>query len=252
MKKVAFLASAAIAALIGSDASAADMAVKAPPPPVASVPPGPWVGWYAGGNLGGSWGRARSDFAISGFGTSMATSDSLSPDGVIGGGQLGYNWQVDPNWLIGAEADIQASGEKASTTRFDTLDGEGVTTNYETKIEWFGTARARLGYVFDRRILLYATGGLAYGRVSISGTSSDIFQGTTLSSAAFSHAGVNTGWTVGGGIEGVAWDPRWTWKVEYLYLDLGTIDPAVSSGLTTHITSKFTDNVVRGGLNFHF
>ena len=63
------------------------------------------------------------------------------------------------------EADIQGSGEKASGTRFDTVDFEGVTTNYETKIEWFGTVRGRLGYVLDRRILLYATAGLAYGQL---------------------------------------------------------------------------------------
>jgi outer membrane immunogenic protein len=212
----------------------------------------PWMGWYAGANVGGSWGRSRSDFVISSS-TSIGASDSLTPDGVIGGGQLGYNWQLDPNWLVGAEADIQASGQKASAARFDTVDIEGVTTNYETKVEWFGTVRGRLGYVFDRRLLLYATAGLAYGRVSISGTSSDIFGGTTLSTTVFSNADMNTGWTAGGGVEGVAWDPRWTWKAEYLYVDLGTLDAAVLSGLTkTHVTTKFTDHVVRGGLNFHF
>jgi outer membrane immunogenic protein len=252
MKQGALFATAAIAALIGTGASAADMAVKAPPPS-APVPPNPWVGWYAGVNLGGSWGRARSDFVISSA-TSIVPSGSVTPDGVIGGGQLGYNWQLDPNWLIGVETDIQASGEKASATRFDTVDGEGVPTNYQAKIEWFGTVRGRLGYVFDRRILLYATGGLAYGRVSISGTSTDnILGGSTVSSTAFSNADVNAGWTAGAGVEGVAWNPRWTWKVEYLYLDLGLLDTAVSSTFTTtHATTKFTDHVVRGGLNFHF
>jgi outer membrane immunogenic protein len=213
----------------------------------------PWTGWYAGVNVGGSWGRAQSDFVISTIATTAAPSGTVSPDGVTGGGQLGYNWQLDPNWLIGAEADIQASGQKAGATRFDAVDVEGVTTNYETKIEWFGTARGRLGYVFDRRILLYATGGLAYGGVSISGTSSDTFVLATLGSAAFSNSDVNFGWVAGGGVEGVAWDPRWTWKAEYLYVDLGTLDAAVSAGLTTtRISTKFTDHVVRGGLNFHF
>ena len=233
-------------ATCGAEALAGNPAVNPPyqaPAPVFD----PWRGWYARGNVGGSWGR--SDFGISGFATSIAASDSVSPDGVIGGGQLGFNWQLDPIWLIGAEADIQGSGEKASGMRFDTVDFEGVTTNHETKIEWFGTVRGRLGYVFDRRILLYATGGLAYGRVSISGASSTVVGGTT----AFSNADVNTGWTAGGGVESVAWDPRWTWKVEYLYLDLGTLDAAVISGIiTTHATTKFTDHVVRAGLNFHF
>ncbi len=242
---------AALPVLFAGPAIAADMPLKAPPPPPAPV--FSWTGFFGGLNVGGSWGRARSEFGISSV-TSIAASDSVSPDGVIGGGQLGYNWQLDPNWLIGAEADIQASGEKASATRFDTVDVEGVTSSYEAKIDWFGTVRGRLGYVFDRRILLYATGGLAYGRVSISGTSTDsIIGGGTLASTAFSNADMNTGWTAGGGIEGAAWDPRWTWKVEYLYLDLGTLDATVLSGLTmTHTTTKFTDNVVRAGLNFHF
>jgi outer membrane immunogenic protein len=235
-------------ATCGAEALAGNPAVN-PPYPTPAPELDPWMGWYAGGNAGGSWGRAQSDFIISGFATSIAASDSDSPDGVIGGGQLGYNWQLNPNWLIGAEADIQASGETASSTRFDTVDFEGVTTNFETKIDWFGTVRGRLGYLFDRRTLLYATGGLAYGRVSISGTSSTIIGGAT----AFSDADVNTGWTAGGGVESVAWDPRWTWKVEYLYLDLGTLDAAVSSGLTTtRATTKFTDHVLRAGLNFHF
>jgi outer membrane immunogenic protein len=215
----------ALPILLAGPAIAADMPLKAPPPPPAAV--FGWTGFYAGLNVGGSWGRALSDFSISGLGTTVAASDSVSPDGVIGGGQLGYNWQLDPNWLIGVETDIQASGEKASATRFDTVDVEGVTTNY------------------DRRILLYATGGLACGRVSISGTSTDnILGGSTVSSTAFPNADVNAGWTAGAGVEGVAWNPRWTWKVEYLYLDLGSLDTAVSSTFTTtHATTKFTDHM---------
>jgi outer membrane immunogenic protein len=242
------LATSALATY-GAQALAGNPAVNSPNQAFASVF-NPWMGWYAGGNLGGSWGRARSDIDISGFATSIAPSDSVSPDGVLGGGQIGYNWQLDPNWLIGFEADVQASGEKASGTRFDTVDFEGVTTNYETKIEWFGTVRGRLGYVFDRDVLLYATGGLAYGRVSISGSSSTT---PVIGTSAFANANVNSGWTAGGGVEGVAWDPRWTWKVEYLYVDLGTLDAAVAAGLTTtRITTTFTDHVVRAGLNFHF
>jgi outer membrane immunogenic protein len=244
------LATTALAAC-GAEALAADLGANQPykaPAPVFS----PWMGWYVGANVGGSWGRARSDFGFSSFDTSISASQSVTGAGVIGGGQLGYNWQLDPNWLIGIETDIQGSGQRASGARFDTVDIEGVNTNYETKIEWFGTVRGRLGYVFDRRILLYATGGLAYGRVSISGTSNSTFLGTTLTSA-FSNANVNAGWTLGAGVEGVAWDPRWTWKAEYLYLDLGTLDAAASSLLTTtNVSTKLTDHIVRAGLNFHF
>ena len=224
-------------------------ALAGSPTPYAPVSV-PWVGWYAGVNVGGSWGRSQTDFGITGFlSTTISASDSLTGSGFIGGGQIGYNWLVDPNWLIGAEADIQGSGAKASATRFDTVDTEGVITNYQTKIEWFGTVRGRLGYVFDRRILLYATGGLAYGNVSISGTSIPALGAP----ATFSNSDVNVGWTAGAGVEGVAWDPRWTWKVEYLYLDLGSLDSAVPTAfIKTHATTNFTDQVVRAGLNFHY
>jgi outer membrane immunogenic protein len=77
-----------------------------------------------------------------------------------------------------------------------------------------------------------------------------VFGGGTT---AFSNADVNAGWTIGAGMEGLAWNPRWTWKLEYLYLDLGTLNAAVSSGLTTaHAATRFTDNILRAGLNFHF
>lgn len=211
----------------------------------------PWMGWYAGGTLGGSWGRAQSNFAVSVLAAPAAVSNPVNPDGVIGGGQLGYNWELNPNWLIGAEADIQGSGEKADG-RFAIVDTEGVSANYEAKIEWFGTIRGRFGYIVDRRLLLYATGGLAYGRVSLAGTASNTVVASVFSTA-FSSAAVNAGWTAGGGVEGVAWDPRWTWKVEYLYLDLGALNSAAAPEFATiHASTKFTDQVVRGGLNFHF
>jgi outer membrane immunogenic protein len=247
MKSRFVVGASALPILFAVPATAADMPLKAPAPTVNVFS---WTGFYAGVNAGGSWGRARSDLAITGFVNTLAVTDTVNPNGAVGGGQLGYNWQLDPNWLIGVETDIQASGEKASSRRFDTVDFEGVTTSYEAKIDWFGTLRGRLGYSFDRRILVYATGGLAYGHVSLSGTSSTAFLAATT---PFSNAVVNTGWTVGGGVEGFAWSPRWTWKVEYLYLDLGKLNSAVTAGLTTtRATTAFTDNVVRAGLNFHF
>jgi len=249
MKSRFFCSVSALPILFAGPAFAADLPLKAATPPVSVFS---WTGFYAGVNVGGSWGRARSDLAISGFANTVAVTDSVNPDGVVGGGQLGYNWQLDPNWLIGVEADIQASGEKASGRPFDTVDFEGVTTNYEAKIDWFGTVRGRVGYAFDRRLLLYATGGLAYGHIAVSGTSSAAF-GNITNTTAFSNAATNTGWTVGGGVEGFAWNPRWTWKVEYLYLDLGSINTAVSAGVTTtHASTRFTDNIVRAGLNYHF
>jgi outer membrane immunogenic protein len=279
MKKL--LTAIAVAGLIGTPAFAADMAVKAPPP--APAPVYSWTGFYVGGNVGYSWGKADTDFSadpiiidvpqrplvtLPGF----AGSDSVKPHGIIGGGQIGYNWQYSPNWVVGVEADIQASGEKASNTftnafnvspvPLTTVIGTAV-TNYESKIEWFGTLRGRIGYVWDRW-MLYATGGLAYGEVKIAGIST--VSGTVLASTTspfavvtgFGHSQINAGWTVGGGIEGSLVN-NWTWKAEYLYMDLGALnDPDLpiallnASGGRVHTHTTFTDNIVRAGLNYQF
>src|ERR1700758_3049509 len=118
MKKLA-TAIAAIA-LIGTPAFAADMAVKAPPLP----PPAPvynWTGWYVGGNVGYSWGNANTDLGGTGSVTSFfnippatssfafADSHTAKPNGVIGGGQIGYNYQFSPAGIVGFETDFQGS-----------------------------------------------------------------------------------------------------------------------------------------------
>jgi outer membrane immunogenic protein len=276
------LSTAALAALCSSAvipfASAADLAVKAPIAPVAA-PAYSWAGFYIGGNVGYSWGRAASnlnaDPVTVNIGTPFNTpgfvgSDTLTPKGVIGGGQIGYNWQTSPNWVFGLEADWQASGENASRSFSNAfsftapppnpaLPVSGVATmDYAAKITWFGTARGRIGYAWDR-VMLYATGGLAYGGVKLAGTNT--VSGTVagvpfMAVTAIGHSQVNAGWTVGAGIEGALGD-RWTWKAEYLYLDLGSMnDPdqlvfvtSASGGrVTTH--TNYTDNIVRLGLNY--
>jgi outer membrane immunogenic protein len=268
------------AVLAVSAASAADLAVKAPITPVATSAYS-WAGFYIGGNVGYSWGRAASNLNadpvtvnLNGF-TPFNTpgfvgSDALTPKGAIGGGQIGYNWQTSPNWIFGVEADVQASGEKASRSFSNAFSFtapppnppfpvSGIATmDYAANINWFGTVRGRVGYAWDR-ILFYATGGLAYGGVKIAGTNT--VSGTVaglpfLSVIGIGHSQVNAGWTVGAGLEGALGD-RWTWKAEYLYLDLGSMnDPdglllvtSTSGGrVTTH--TNYTDNIVRLGLNF--
>src|SRR5580698_4964091 len=98
-------------------ALAADMAVKAPPPPAPVLS---WTGFYVGGNIGYSWGKVSGDlndpaiFFFSGLGTLPTSfSEALKPKGVIGGGQFGYDYQINPTWVVGLEADLQASDEYA-------------------------------------------------------------------------------------------------------------------------------------------
>ena len=266
MKKQLLL-SVAIGALAAiNPAFAADMPVKAPvyKAPVAAAYN--WTGCYLGGNVGYSWGRTKGDYnypdlAPDPFGVTSAFSVSHHLNGVIGGGQIGCNWQTDRQWVLGLEADFQGSGERDSNGFSDPFsDGEGFAAHsIESKIEWFGTVRARAGYLITPTLLLYGTGGLAYGKVSIFDTvtmASD--PGRFIQSngsTAIGDSKINVGWTLGAGIEGALlnWQ-NWTWKVEYLYLDLGSlsgagIDPLVG---TFSWNAKFTDNIVRVGLNYKF
>jgi outer membrane immunogenic protein len=231
-------------ALIGTPAFAADTPVKAPPPSPAPVYS--WTGWYVGGNIGASYGTFKTDFnapltvAVTDNSPSAGTASGVStfgfpdsntthPSGLIGGGQIGYNWQLSPVWVASLEADFQGDLERHSNTATGYFDGDvegsfpngdelsahalgSTVLNYQTKIDWFGTVRGRVGYLFwDGAVLAYVTGGLAYGKVDVDGTSTvnaEIQSVTPFSvTSAFSHNAVNVGWVVGSGTEGKLFIP---------------------------------------------
>ena len=185
-------------------------------------------------------------------------------DGIIGGGQIGYNWQVQ-NWVWGLEADIQGSDQKGRrdflcptgvcTPPFGVIavfPGPAVPVALDQKLEWFGTVRGRVGVLATPQVLFYATGGLAYGEVNTS---------ATIGAGAFGFNAHDTrvGYTVGAGVEG-ALGGNWTAKLEYLYMDLGrtsgsflTTIPALGGGvLSYNYSSRITDNIVRVGVNYKF
>ena len=158
MKKL-FLATTAFVVLAVASAGAADMSaqpVYTPPAPVYS-----WTGIYWGGNVGYSWGQSKTDGTLAGFGVTL--TESQDTDGVIGGAQTGYNYQFGA-WVLGLEADIQASGQKGGST-FQVLGLPTATLTTDHKLEWFGTARPRLGVLATPNLLLYGTGGVAFGQV---------------------------------------------------------------------------------------
>ncbi len=292
MKRLA-TATAAIA-LIGTPAFAADVALKAPPSP----PPAPiynWTGWYAGVNAGASFGTTKTDFNVSPVAATLSTffggknvvtpnfgfSDAVYPAAFVGGGQVGYNWLVSPLLVAGLEADFQGSTERETSNLSNafsvlstgasppiTVTG-GSVTNYTTNIDWFGTVRGRVGYLWGNgEVMSYVTGGLAYGDVKIHGTNTvSGVSGTPVFSVTqtFDHSHVNTGWVVGTGTEGKLLIPGWTYKIEALYMDLGHLDatgvtssvftgPGVTGPTGGQITSHthFTDTILRVGLNYQF
>lgn len=260
MKKILFALFALSAVAAAAPADAADMPLKAPPPVYS------WSGFYLGGNVGYSWGTGRWTYSDPGFGSGLApvTSGSDRLDGIIGGGQIGYNWQVNQTWVWGVEADFQGTGEKGTRGFSDPyfcdvcvptvayVDGD-----VSSDIRWFGTVRGRAGVLVNPTLLFYGTGGLAYGGIRASGSFFDTFPGCSpaICNWSFSQTTIKLGWTAGAGVEGTISNmANWTWKVEYLYIDFGNvsgnssaIDPGYYSW-STHLT----DNIVRVGLNYHF
>jgi len=226
-------------------AAAADlparMLTKAPPPAFFN-----WTGLYGGVNLGGSWGHQRTSLDDA-TGTRLL-SNSLGLDGVIGGGQIGYNWQPYGNpWVFGIEADLQGSGQNAGNSYF-VAGLPGNTIIYQDKLDWFGTLRGRVGWAMgeQNRLLPFITGGFAYGQGTISG--SGTAGGVPL---AFNNTTIYAGWVLGGGVEWAFWD-RWSAKAEYLFIDLGK-GPGIPLTPALNLDAgRMTDNIGRFGVNYHY
>jgi outer membrane immunogenic protein len=266
MKHLLLATTALAAVAIASQASAADLGTAAPAYTKAPVyaPVNNWSGWYIGGNVGYGWGNGDTSLAestaIIGFANQSFGNHS---NGVIGGGQIGYNWQVG-SLVTGLEADIQGSGIRGtSNSRLTSIFGPSNTINgsSEAKLSWFGTVRARLGVTLTPSLLLFGTGGLAYGNVRNSANADASFNAGTLHNDFPAQTSqTKAGWALGGGAEWM-FTRGWSAKVEYLHIDLGKTS-AVGSALANGIPATFTDSVnytftnrfdtVRVGVNYHF
>jgi outer membrane immunogenic protein len=226
MHKYTIAGLALIATALGAGvAQAADlprqMYTKAPP---AIAPVFDWTGFYIGANVG--YGSAHADLTVGG----ITGSENLT--GVIGGGQIGYNWQTGP-WVFGLEADFQGSDQHAN------FAGGGVTES--DSVPWFGTFRGRIGYAVAPMWMLYVTGGGAVmdfkSNVTVAGVGSATFE--------TSHAG----WTIGAGVEG-AITRNWSWKAEYLHIDTGNFNTTLLGVVPA--TFRMTDDIGRFGINYRF
>jgi outer membrane immunogenic protein len=229
--------------------------------PVAVREPAPWTGLYAGLNAGYGWGNQRvqeTGDAVTGGQQAVnagAIPASLAgrPTGFLAGGQLGVNYQVN-KVVLGIEADwqwAQLIDQQTVSTSVATFNQ--FTTNARQDIEFFGTARARLGFTPIQPVLLYVTGGLAYADVKLSG--SIVNPGCFGFCGATSTSDYQTGWTAGGGVE-YAFAPNWSAKVEYLYYDLGNLSQQIldprTPGAFIAQSVAFRGNIVRAGVNYRF
>ncbi|HXW73081.1 MAG TPA: outer membrane beta-barrel protein [Methylocella sp.] len=295
------LATAGVLTLTGA-VQAADLTPPPPPPPI-------WTGFYVGVTAGGTWSGASSvDIAavpfldagvVPGLG---ATSAALATGNYfvhptaafIGGGTLGYNYQFSPSIVAGIELDfsgVAADVRNAVVSTQALIPGstdvlaQSIANSHN--LDFLGTIRGRLGYLVTPTLLVYGTGGLAYGQeqantvltqfaagadpalVAAGATSPYAVTGFAACSGfpavtSCTYTTTRVGWTAGGGLEWL-FTPNWSLKVEYLYYHLGSANYDVgflqnTSNVTgtplyaSHVTSSvnFNGNVVRVGLNYKF
>src|SRR5262245_49565837 len=222
MMKKTFLAGAAVAAIaVATQASAADLAVRAPvykaPPTDATV--FSWTGCYVGGHVGWGWSRKKIDetaiATVSRTTRTVNVSGNIDASGAVFGGQIGCNYQFASNFVIGVEGsasatDINGSNLDPYNAAFPGTDDD----NYNrVKMDWLASITGRVGVVVGN-VLWYAKGGAAWARDRWN--VSDTLRGEPH----VERLQTRTGWTAGVGAEW-AWSfaPRWSSFVVYEYYD---------------------------------
>ena len=230
--KTLHLGLAAAAALLSCvRADAADIPAPVYKAAPVMAPAFNWSGFYIGGNVGYGWGDINS-------GTIGGSADI---DGWFVGGQLGWNWQAAGSpWVWGFEIDSQwANIENGATV----TAGNAVATAF-SDLNYFGTARLRLGYAWDRA-MFYGTGGLAWG-------SNDIGVGVAVNglTAGVNSSNTHLGWTVGAGLEWALID-NWSAKIEYLYIKLDS-EQYFGGIATGGFDADIDVHTIKVGLNYRF
>jgi outer membrane immunogenic protein len=194
-----------------------------------------WTGLYVGANVGYGWGEGFND-----------------PEGWFGGGQVGYNVQTG-SLVFGLEIDYQGAGIDASGG--NSSPAAAFIGSASSEISSFGTVRGRIGMAFDR-VLVYATGGFAFAEVD---TSLAAIQTGTGNRLGFSESDTRTGYVLGAGVEW-AFAPKWSFKLEYQYLnfdkDSVTVQSFTAGGLPTgqffEVDRDLDLHTIRAGVNYRF
>lgn len=221
------------AAFAAVPAMAADLPLKAPPAP-APVPLFSWSGFYIGANIGGAWSNSTV--------TDVATGATFNTDnnGFIGGGQVGFNYQIN-NFVFGVEGDIDATSLSKTGPGVVTAIG---TLQASASTDWVATLAGRIGFAFDRW-LIYAKGGGAW--VQNSATLTNLATG-----ASVSGSNTNSGWMAGVGAEWAFAGP-WSAKLEYNHIELdnwSTGAGAIIAGDQFNVSRNI--DMVKFGINYRF
>jgi len=293
LASVATLATVSACSAFAADLPSRKAPVYVPPPPL-------WTGFYAGMNAGYNFGTnpnidARNfappwtfvddGTAISAGNAAFALGGRAShtQSGFIGGGQVGYNYQYGSSILLGLEADIQGAGVRggsiatgaAASPNLSRIPHEMTAVGssvVQGGVDWLGTVRGRLGYLWTPTLLVYGTGGLAYGgafaNVAQTGVEDAYLRGAYELTNTWIGGGrqsqILTGWTAGGGAEWM-FAPNWSLKAEALYWDLGRMNVQTSAlGFSGDINAhnnniasgrtsvNYQGVMARAGVNYHF
>jgi outer membrane immunogenic protein len=259
--KLAILAATGLVAAATSfnTATAADLARPVYRAPIIAAAPGfSWTGFYIGGNIGAGWGTKEYEqvipLAVIAAGLPTLISDgSHTVNGILGGGQVGYNYQWGPTvWGIefqGEAADLKGKGNCGIVAVF----------NCSTKVDAIMTVAGRFGLTWDHT-LVYVKGGGAWAHdkydVNLLGLSIAPVAGLAISPASTSEW--RSGWMIGTGIE-QAISGNWSAKIEYNYMDFGTetnffpvLRIAGAPGLFDRFDVTQRIHLIKFGINYRF
>jgi outer membrane immunogenic protein len=240
------LSTVALAALAGS-AFAADLpSRKEAPVYIAPTPAFSWTGFYVGADIGGSFGSTSVHDNWTNW-----NSHSMDTSGVLGGGYVGYNYQLNQNFVLGVEGDFQGSSASNSWSWVgSTIAGDNNVYTLKNQQNWLASINGRLGIAYDRA-LFYAIGGAAWGQGNATVTAGPVLaatlRGVNLSVGKNSDL---SGFDVGGGVE-YAFTPNWLGRVEYRYYDFGNYN-LTNVGAFTPYRLQTSVNTVRVGLAYLF
>jgi outer membrane immunogenic protein len=250
------LVGSVISLIATSGAFAADLQVHAP---VFVAPTWNWTGFYIGGSLGSGWLKETDSATASIAGVATASASATTDStGFVGGGHVGFNWQGG-YFVFGAEADINGSEQRSSTTvPCAAAACAGVISSVTTahQIESFETVRGRVGLAFERW-LVYVTGGFALQTVN---NNLSVNAGGVATPLLGSSA-TRSGYVVGAGVETALRGTNWIGGLEYLYLDSGTFAtaaaaltpiPAAPAGSSVTTTERLQNSVLRARVSYKF
>jgi outer membrane immunogenic protein len=256
----AFLATGLATSALLATAQAADMGVPAhsyyPPPPPPAIYD--WTGIYVGGNIGGGiLVDSVSQNGLSPAGLALAGSGNLSPAGVIGGGQIGANYEFAP-WVVGIEGSWTDSAVEGNTTiscsTACAFNGVNIASErFTSAAQWFAALTGRVGYAANDW-LFYGKAGGAWMHVNYT---EDLLAGSTAIAGVIPGATVatqvigdnRTGFTVGAGVE-IGLVENISAKIEYDFYDFGSKNYNFSAITPVAVKSDLHTFIV--GLNYKF